>query len=512
MKKYILLIPFCCCLMLLLESCMQGIQPKKITEKYFTAYNDMVFNTPAFSKKSGFTKYDEMIAFIEKAIEPKAAYATIKYIGESQKGKKIPVVIINKPSKKPKVKVWYQGGLHGDEPAGTEAMLHLIDQLLNNEKYNSLLDNVELMIVPMANIDGYEKQSRYASNGLDLNRDFTKLAAIETYYLMKTFNEFQPEVAIDFHEYRPYRKDFSHYGSFGIANPNDAMFLYSGNVNIPREIFDATQNLFIAKADKALDEKGLRHHLYFRTRSDYGETYFSMGGRSPRSTATAYPLTNCIGMLMEIRGVGLGRTSFNRRVFTSFLLATTYLEAANNQVSEIKKVLAEARNFKPEIAVKSKSYITDTTLQVLDIDKSEMIDLEVELHDMYRSKPSLVRLRPAAYYFLPETKNAVDKLKILGFEIKELETEKAVNVECYEVVEYAESGILFEEIYEQIVKTKLNKKTVNFPKGTFIVETNQKNGNLLTELVEPEALNSFVRFQVLSTQKGAELPFYRKIN
>ena len=32
----------------------------------------------------------------------------------------------------------------------------------------------------MANIDGSIKQNRYASNGLDLNRDQTKLMAIES--------------------------------------------------------------------------------------------------------------------------------------------------------------------------------------------------------------------------------------------------------------------------------------------------------------------------------------------
>lgn len=510
--NYKLLIPLFCSLLITFQSFGQGLQPKKMTEKYFPDFEGIGINTPAFSKKRGFTKHDEMIAFIEKAIENYTDYCSIKYIGESQKGKKIPTVIINKPSGNPKVKVWFQGGLHGDEPAGTEGMLYLIDQLLNSEKYHSLLDNVELMIVPMANIDGYEKNSRYAANGLDLNRDLTKLAAIETYHLMKAFHEFEPEVAIDFHEYRPFRKDFAHYGRFGISNPNDAMFLYSGNQNIPRGIYEMTEDVFISEADKVLNDNGLRHQLYFRTRSSYGENYFSMGGRSPRSTATSYPLTNCIGMLMEIRGVGLGRTGFNRRVYTTFLLATTYLEVANNQVVEIKKTLAAARNLTPEIAVKSKSYVTDTTLQVLDIDKNEMIGIEVELHDMFRSKPYLIRQRPTAYYFLPETINAIEKLKILGFEVKTLETAETLTVESYKVVEYVESGDLFEGIYEQIINTTITTKTVDFPEGSFMVVTNQKNGNLLTELVEPEAINSFVRFQVLKTEQGAELPIYRKIN
>jgi hypothetical protein len=113
---------------------------------------------------------------------------------------------------------------------------------------------------------------------------------------------------------------------------------------------------------------------------------------------------------------------------------------------------------------------------------------------------------------LPETINAIEKLKILGFEVKTLETAETLTVESYKVVEYVESGDLFEGIYEQIINTTITTKTVDFPEGSFMVVTNQKNGNLLTELVEPEAINSFVRFQVLKTEQGAELPIYRKIN
>jgi hypothetical protein len=510
--KYRLLIFVFLGVVLTFQSCMQGIQPKKMTDKYFSEWNDVVIHTPTFAKEKGFTKYDEMIAFLEKTIEKDKDYCSIAYIGESQKGKKIPAVRINKIAQSPKVKVWLQGGLHGDEPAGTEGMLFLIEQLLHNPEYHVLLDNIDLMIVPMANIDGYEKQDRYAANGLDLNRDLTKVAAEETQHLMTAFNAFQPEVAIDFHEFRPFRKDFTHYSGFGVSNPYDAMFLYSGNPNIPDEIFNATEKLFIAEADKALDGKGLTHHHYFRTREEYGKEYFSMGGTSPQSTASAYPLTNCIGMLMEIRGVGLGRTGFARRVYTTFLLATTYLKAASNHVTEIKETLAAARNFKPEIAVTNKSHIIDTTLAMLDIDKNEMVDIEVELHDMFRSKPDLVRKRPAAYYFLPEASRAIEKLKILGFDIKTLEIAQTIEVESYQVVRYAESGIVFEGVYEQIVRTKLVKKSILFPKGSFVVMTDQKNGNLLTELIEPEAISSFVRLQILKTKKGSELPVYRKMN
>ena len=56
----------------------------------------------------------------------------------------------------------------------------------------------------MANIDGYEKQSRYASNGQDLNRDHTKLTNQETIAIKQSISDFSPDLMVDFHEYKPY--------------------------------------------------------------------------------------------------------------------------------------------------------------------------------------------------------------------------------------------------------------------------------------------------------------------
>ena len=89
-------------------------------------------------------------------------------------------------------------------------------QLLNNEKYQYLLNRLEFAIIPMANIDGFLKQERNAANGLDLNRDQTKLMAPESILLKQAFSNYNPEVALDFHEYNAYRRDFAKMGTFGL--------------------------------------------------------------------------------------------------------------------------------------------------------------------------------------------------------------------------------------------------------------------------------------------------------
>ena len=91
-----------------------------------------------------------------------------------------------------------QAGLHGNEPAGTEGLLYYMYSILNDATYDKLLDGVDLLILPMANIDGYLKDNRYAANGLDLNRDQTKLMAPETRLIKKVFTDFNAHVGLDF--------------------------------------------------------------------------------------------------------------------------------------------------------------------------------------------------------------------------------------------------------------------------------------------------------------------------
>ena len=230
-------------------------EPKKITKKFFSEHNDIENITPALKKKKGFTNYQELLNYIDEKVQNYPELVSSNFIGESQKGKKIPILYIIKNSDDDikKLRVWMQGGLHGNEPASTESLLYLIHLILENPAYKYLLDKIDLAILPMANIDGFLKNDRYAANGLDLNRDHTKIMAPETKASKKAFAEFDPHIALDFHEYRPFRKDFAQLSSFGISNPYDVMFLHTGNLNVPENIRVIIDTLFVKNAKKSLD-------------------------------------------------------------------------------------------------------------------------------------------------------------------------------------------------------------------------------------------------------------------
>ena len=483
-------------------------QNDEITKKFFPD-SELDIHTPSFSKK-GFTNYDDMMLYLNKLVAEHPKVMTLSFIGESQKNKKIPMVVLNKDNGNEKIKVWFQGGLHGDEPAGTETMLFLLDKLLNDPDYAYLLEKITLSIVPMANIDGYEKLDRYAANGLDLNRDQVKLICKESNFLKKAFSDYGAEVAVDFHEYRPFRKEFGLLGTDGICSIYDAMFMHSGNLNLPQNLREYTTNVFVGNAKKVLEFNNFLFRDYIASVKHNNEVYFNQCTTEARSSTTSYALTNCISALIEIRGVNLQKTSFKRRINTTFLIATSFLKTVYVDATKIKEVLSISNNTKTEnlVVVANKPQEVQTIRAISLKDNSE-ISIDVKVNNALKCTPVLERKRPIAYLILPEQKILADKLIILGLKVEELNEDKKIKVEAYTVSSIYVNPDEEEGYNSQKAETSISNIEKSFPKGTFIVYLDQKNSKMASEVLEPESENGFVKFETIKVIKNQELPIYR---
>jgi hypothetical protein len=487
-------------------------QSKKITTKFFPDSNEIENTTPALQKKKGFTDYEELMSFLNSFADLYPDKFSISFIGKSQKGRDIPMVNISLPNGKEKIKVFMQGGLHGNEPASTETMLYLIDRLFNDEAYSNLIDQIDLAIIPMANIDGYLKNNRYAANGLDLNRDHTKLMAPETVAIKKAYSEFNPHVSVDFHEYRPYRRDYAKMGDFGVTNKYDLMFLASSNLNVPQNLRDLTNNLFVKNAGQSLDQYEYRHYPYISTTKVNGEIHINQGSISSRSFATNTALTNSISSLIEIRGVGLKKTSFKRRMHCGFLVAISYLKTASENMKLVKEEIEKANTLQNDVVVEYKRGVYEGDVSFIDVNTSELVELQMTIRDAAKAKATLTRERPVAYIVDSSQTQVIQKLKALGVELELIENERTYNVESYVVAAYFQKPIKYEKMKLQTVDTKLLATEKSFPEGTAIVYMDQKRANIVPELLEPEAPNSLVSFGIIKTQEGETLPIYRLLN
>ena len=83
---------------------------------------------------------------------------------------------------------------------------------------------------------------------------------------------------------------------------------------MPENIRTIIDTLFVKNAKTPLDKLNLRHRHYIKSEKYKGEIHFSTGTNTARSSSNFYALNNGIATLFEIRGVGIGKTSFKRRI------------------------------------------------------------------------------------------------------------------------------------------------------------------------------------------------------
>lgn len=165
--------------------------------------------------------YEEVIAFCERLVKT-SPYLKLDFFGASGQGRKIPVVFVSKEreftprerEKNGKPRVLLLGSIHGGEVDGTEAILELLrDIALTNRP--GILDSVNLIAIPVFNVDGYARVSKWNrpnqdgpaegmgfrtnARGLDLNRDFIKADAPETRALLALAAAWSPDLFVDNH-------------------------------------------------------------------------------------------------------------------------------------------------------------------------------------------------------------------------------------------------------------------------------------------------------------------------
>jgi protein MpaA len=100
--------------------------------------------------------------------------------------------------------------IHGNESAGTPLLQKLVQF---SRQHAELLQDRKLVLVPIANPDGYVHQKRFNSHGIDLNRNFattnresnrrygiTELSEPESKLLFRLLDQYQPARIISIHQ------------------------------------------------------------------------------------------------------------------------------------------------------------------------------------------------------------------------------------------------------------------------------------------------------------------------
>lgn len=465
---------------------------------YTTFFKDpeKQFPVPIVTGSNYYSSYNSVNEFLKNLAVKHPELMTITYIGDSQRGYKTPMVTLNKKNGKndnKKVRVSFLACVHGDEPISTDAMLNVIYELVENPTNSSYLDNAILMIVPIVNVDGHKDENRFSNDGTDLNRNLGILNVPETVNIKNAINTFNPHVVVDFHEYNPNRKDFLDIDDC-MTSSYDAMFLYTGTLNVDANIRKMTENSFVEPTKLVLEKNNRVVRNYCSTQQSNGKTILNIGGATSRSSATNYALQNRISVLMEIRGVTEKDKAIKRRIETSTLAALSYLKISNDLSDEIIKTVDNANKTaiegKSDIIVTSKPKIIESNFQFVNTCTNENDIYKFEAKNNIEQIPQIIRQRPDGYVIITKSKPLFNVLRTSDVEFSVIEKAVKLEVEAY--------------VQTEDDKFEIKKEMIDIPSGSILIPSRQKMGNTLVDLLEPEGVNSLYKNSILKLLPGSK--------
>ena len=299
------------------------------------------------------SRYDEVVAYMKAmaAISPKIHLTTYGYTRE---GRPLPLAVIGAPGATAaevlgtkKTRVYIQGNIHAGEVEGKEALLWLLRSIAKGER-NKWLESMVLMINPIYNADGNERVSvtnrgsqngpvggmgtRENADGLDLNRDGTKLETAEARSLARLLTQYDPQVAMDLHT-----TDGSSNSGFNMTyetslNPNDSKATSS-----------LLRDVLLPTITKAAKEKHGESWWYYGGVSGTGDTRAWRSDAElakPRYTSTYFGVRNKLGILTETYSYA----SFQDRINNTYWFLEEALGFVAKNGETVRKAVATAES------------------------------------------------------------------------------------------------------------------------------------------------------------------------
>ena len=477
---------------------------------------------PGFSDGTdGPTTQFELDYFVQSLASQNSDWMTYRSADfSSEEGRSFPYVFLSTSSSNGtsasasgKLRAWLQGGVHGNEPAGDQALLALLGNMDANQTWTaSLLENMDIMVLFRYNPDGVEYFQRTLATNLDPNRDHIKLMRQQTRDIKELFNSFDPHIAADMHEFGA----GSLYGpDENLVQGADALFSAAKNLNIHPDIRSLSEDLFAAQIGEDLEAEGFRWEPYATIAEEEDESVilFEEAGSDARIGRNAMGLTQTVTFLFETRGIGLADQEFQRRTACGLTMATSLLQtAADNAEQVLNTITSSVDDFvssSEDVVVTDYTEISDRTWTMIDVNNGSLIQQPIQFASTTPTSANLTRTRPSAYLIPRAWFDIAARLETFGLEVERLEYEYRGSVQALNIT----SSTLETEYYEGLVLAEVTareiEKDVVLPAGSFWVSTAQKNAALAFVSLEPENIDSFVTYGIIALEEGDEYPIFR---
>ena len=479
-------------------------------------------------EKSGFLETDSYEGTISFAKQLAKQFDEVHYqtIGQTAQGRDIPLLIVDEKGYTNPKKIRRSGKniilvescIHPGEPNGKDAMFLLVRNMLNGREHRDLLDDFSFLFLPVLSPDGLANFSPYNrinqngpkqmgwrvnSQGLNLNRDFTKLDSPELRAFTALFNKWQPDLFFDTHATDG--ADYQYVTTYSVENFG----------NYDPSITAWLSEVWEPKIGPAMMRYGMPITRYIEfqpwgdpTASLYDESFSAMFSEA-YTTAR-----NCPGILLETHML----KPYRDRVLSTYNMIVETLRIIRDDKDGFNKALTQAKKNDltlKEIPINMQPELNDTIWENFlgyhfDTVQSDLTGSWYYAYDTTRpetrkvrrvlsTRPEKTLSVPKEYIIPAQYSEVIDIVKAHGFEMNLLKSEKTLTVNTYRF-----SNVSFmprpSEGRCRVAHADAEEitKEVTFPKGSAVVKTSQNGVRLLMNLLEPEMQGSLFEWGFFS--------------
>jgi hypothetical protein len=478
----------------------------------------MRYSTPGLEKdRRSFTTNTELAQWLTGLAETRSELRPhLLNLGSSQQGAPLLGLLLTK-SKDPspatletarRPTVVLIGQQHGDEPAGAEALLIVARELAPGGLLESLLDKINVIVVPRANPDGSEAGTRTTANGIDMNRDHLLLQTPEARAIARLVRDYRPIVVVDSHEYTVVGRFLD---KFNAVQKYDALLQHTTTANYPEFLTKASLEWYHAPIVTALKEQGLSSEWYYTTSLAREDKQISMGGVQPDTGRNVHGLKNAVSLLIETRGVGIGRLHAQRRVHTQVTAITSALRSTAEKAGPLEQVRSfvvrdtTAQACRDQVVTEAAQTPSQRELVFLDPATGEDRTLRVDWNSSLNLKKLQSRARPCGYWLDAAAGPVIEKLKLMGVQVMRVAEAGSLLAEKYQETERETSerrdvrGAIAGGSDIVRVKVATTRAAIDAPAGSYYVPLNQPLAPLAVAALEPDTQNSYFANRLIET-------------
>jgi len=480
-------------------------------------------------ERSGFIgtpSYEQTMSYLNKFRMFPQVY--ISSLGKSPQGRDINYMVISKEGVSTPERAKAAGrpvvmiiaGIHSGEIEGKDALFLLARDILVSKKKSYLLDEIILLIVPIFNVDGHERRSRYnrinqngpeemgwrtTAQNLNLNRDWLKADSEEMKRMLRLFNNWLPDFFIDCHTTDG--ADYQYSVTYGLEKYRN---IYSKT---------AIWNKFKFKPylESGVRKQGFLISPYVDFKADVPDSGLVEFASPPRLSNGYAAVQNRVALLIETHMM----KPYRERVFATRAVINTALEYIYENPDELISLNKEADentvneyfhkdrylplSFRTPEKHKKFSYLGIEAVKDTSIISGSMktvytgvkYEKSVPYYDTLDVTDSV--LVPSAYIIPVEWHTLIDRIKLHGIKVETLDSAIELKVKRHKFTNVKFAARSYEGRQSVEFDYENYYETVNLPAGTFYIPTNQRTLRVIAHLLEPKSEDSFVSWGFLNS-------------